>query len=115
MALALGSMPSTMWPSSRKRFSPAQIRIGDERARVIDAAENPGRAGAQDQLLRLQRRADGRRHGVGVDIEQRPGFIRRQRAHHRHEAVVEEFAEHGGVDRVDVADETEVDQFAARR
>ena len=68
-------------------------------------AEDAGRAGAQDQLLRRERRADGRGDGVGVDVEQRAGAIRRQRAHHRHQAVVEQLAQHRGVDRLDVADE----------
>ena len=36
-----------------------QVGVGDERARVGDAAEDAGRAGAQDQLLRAERRAEG--------------------------------------------------------
>ena len=90
----------------------AYVRVGDERARVGEVAEDPRGAGAQDQLLGAERRAQRRRHGIGIDVEQRAGLVRRQRAHDRHQAVVEELAQHRGVHRVDVADEAEVDQLA---
>ena len=83
--------------------------------RIVDALEDAGRAGAQDQLLGAERRADRRRHGVGIDVEQHALVVGRQRTDHRHQAVVQVLADDADVDRVDVADEAEVDQLGCRR
>ena len=92
-----------------------QVGVGDDRRRIVNALEDAGRAGAQDQLFGAQRRADGRGHGVGVDVEQRALVIGRQRTDHRHQPVVQVLADDADVDRIDVADETEVDALGAGR
>ena len=48
------------------------------------------------------------RHGVGIDVQQCALVVGRQRADHRHQAVVQMLADDAGVDRVDVADEAEI-------
>ncbi len=60
-------------------LQPQDVGVGNHRAGLIDALENSRRAGAQHQLFRRQRAADGCRHGVGIDIEQCAVGVRRQR------------------------------------
>jgi hypothetical protein len=91
-------MPSTMLPAFAQALEALQVRVGDQRGRVLDVLEDAGRAGAEDQLLGAERRADRGGDGVGVDVEQRAVVVAGQRADHRHQAVVEQLAQHRRVD-----------------
>ena len=72
----------------------------------------PGAAGAEDQLLRAERSADRGRDGVRVDVEDDAGVVRGHRADDRHQAGVQLLADHGRIDRDDVADEAVVHRLA---
>jgi hypothetical protein len=63
-------MPSTIFFSSRS-LEASEVGVRDDRGRVVDRREDARRAGAQHELLGIERRADGRGHGVPVDVEQR--------------------------------------------
>ena len=65
------------------------------------ALEDSRRAGGEHELLGLELGADRGRDGVGVDVEQRAVVVGRQRAHDRHEAVVELLHEDARVDAVE--------------
>ena len=58
-------------------FQAFEVRVGNYRARILDALENARRAGTKHQLLGGQRAADGGSHGIGVDIEQYAIGVRR--------------------------------------
>ena len=76
-----------------------------------DVAQDARGARAQNQLLGTQRRADSRGNGVGVDVEKNTLVVGRQRTDHRHQAVIEQFADDRGVDEIDVTNEAEVDDL----
>ena len=103
-------MPSFR-PLRLQAREPREIGVGNDRARIVDRLENAGRAGAQHQLLCFQARADAGSDRVGVDVQQRAVVVRRDRAHDRHQAVVEQLLQHFHVDQVDVADEAVVDHL----
>src|SRR5699024_11140173 len=75
-----------------------------------------GHIGEHDEFVCLERLRHRRGGQVGVDIERFPGLpidLRADRADDGHPSVVEQFGEHGGVDRRDLAHPAEVDGLAA--
>ncbi len=91
-------------------LQPRQIDIGDQRCGIPAILEDAGSTGHEYQLLGIQRCRQRRGHGVRVDVQQRAGFVRRQRADDRHEAARELRAQHVRIDGFDVADEAVVDR-----
>jgi hypothetical protein len=82
--------------------------LGISQQDVIQTLQNARRPRAEDEFLGVELRADGRRHRVRVDVEQRAVLVRGERAHDRHEAVVEQLADHRGVHAHDVTNEAVV-------
>ena len=72
----------------------------------------PGAPVAMTNFSALSSHGDHRGDGVGVDVEHRAVVVGRQRAHDRHEVVVELLDEDARVEPQDVADETVVDGLA---
>src|SRR6185437_9396798 len=65
------------------------------------------------QLLRAERGAQSRGHGIRIDVEQHSVVVRGKGAHHRHQPVVEELAHRRRVYLVDVTDEAVVHHLTA--
>jgi hypothetical protein len=73
----------------------------------------PGAPVHRTSFSASRRRAERRRHGVGVDVEEHAARVGRERTDDGHEAVIEQLADHGGVDAIDVADEAVIDGLTA--
>ena len=57
-------------PRLAQPLQAGKIGVGDQRARILGPLEDAGRAGAQDQLLRAERRAERCGDRIGIDVEQ---------------------------------------------
>ena len=97
-----------------KVLETGEIRVGDHRSRIFDPLENTGGSGTKNELFGIERRADGRGHRIGIDVEQRARIVAGEWRNHRHQTVVEQFADDLGIDVIDVADETVIDGGIAR-
>ena len=113
IAATFGSMPSRDPALFAQPPQTRAIDVRDQRARIVARLEYAGRARREDEFLGLELAGDHRGDGVGVDVEQRAVIVGRQRAHDRHEVVVELLDEDARVDAVDVADETVIDDLRA--
>ncbi len=83
----------------------------DQAAWFILVEEYARRVGEEDQLVSLERLCDGRGGGVGVDVQE-PAFfllVLGQRGKYGHDAGQAEVLDRRDVDRVDLADATQVD------
>ena len=86
------------------RFEPGEVEERDHALRVLRIGEEARRLAEQDQLLGAERHRERRGDRVGVDVQQRPGLVSRNGAHHRQRADAEQPFEQPAVHAVDVAD-----------
>src|SRR6185437_3021491 len=59
-----------------KALEAAHVGVRDERARVLNVAEDARRTGAKNQLLRRKGSTDRGGHRVGIDVQQHAAFVR---------------------------------------